>query len=101
MALGLFILLAVSYILGFFGMMAASLRVRILGEIYKSQERGMDHDEILKKYNKKLIVDERLLRLIGAGEVRKDGDKYILENRFSVFRMHHNLYVLFKKMYCN
>lgn len=95
----LFNLLAVSYILGFFGMMVASLRVRMLREIYFAGDRGISQSELMQKYNEKIIVDERLRRLQSSADVVKRGGNYILVNRFSVFRIHHNLYKTFKKLY--
>lgn len=95
----LFLLLDLSYILGFFGMMASSLRVRILREIYLSKENQLAHTQLLSHYNKRIIVQERLKRLLSAGEVSRRGDTYTLVTRFSVFRIHHFLYVFFKKLY--
>lgn len=95
----LFTLLSLSYILGIFGMMVASLRVRILREIYSSKTKGISISDLLAIYNKKKIVDERLLRLLTGGEVSKSGNMYSLVSKRSVFRVHHFLYVTFKKLY--
>ncbi len=95
----LFNLLAASYILGFFGMMVASLRVRILREIYIAGSNGINKKSIIEKYNERMIVDERLKRLLKSGEVKVQGDIYNLVNRFSIFRLHHSLFMIFKKLY--
>jgi hypothetical protein len=50
-------------------------RIRILRELYISGE-GLSIDELLKRYNARDMVEKRLDRLLGSGQIVCKDDKY-------------------------
>lgn len=83
-----FNLFVVAYILGVFGMVVSSLRIRILSEIAHRGERGLSIDNLLRHYNKEAIIKERVRRLIQTGDIFCEKGTYRLNNRFSLFLFH-------------
>ena len=92
-------LLVIAYILGIFGMMMASLRVRILSLIVKEGGRGITLPAILKIYNRDKIIKNRLARLVGSRDVYLRNNKYHLQKQFSLFLIHGSIFALLKKLY--
>src|SRR3989344_8335313 len=72
----IFILMALIFIWGFLGVVTTSLRVQLLTEINKSGDNGISYKKLLEKYNKDIIIQNRLVRLTVSGEIRKEGDYY-------------------------
>lgn len=91
--------MVVAYILGIFGMLVSSLRIRLLLEIGKGGKNGITVEEILKSYNKELIIGERLKRLVESGELSYEKGRYSLKRGFSVFLIHQYIFKMVKKIY--
>lgn len=94
----LYFLLSLFYILAFFGISVTSLRINILSLINKGTG-GMSYREILRVYNKNTIIETRLKRLVGSGELRVSKGKYKSESRFSYFVFHTYLFIFLSKLY--
>lgn len=92
-------LMVVAYILGIFGMLVSSLRIRLLLEIGKGGKNGITVEEILKSYNKELIIGERLKRLVESGELSYEKGRYSLKRGFSVFLIHNYIFEFLRKLY--
>ncbi len=59
-------------------------RIRILIEIYNSKS-NLSLEEILSKYNAKLITDARLKRLVSNKQIKESVAKYYISNQTMVF----------------
>jgi len=80
-------LLSFVYILCIFGPYETSVRMRLVREISASST-GLSKGELLQKYNAEKIVDMRLRRLVGSGDiVEKDGLYRVIsrKNFFFIF----------------
>ena len=67
-------LLCVFYVLCIFGPYETSVRMRLVREIAKASSDGISMEELLKKYDSSTMVDMRLRRLMGSGDIiEKDG----------------------------
>jgi hypothetical protein len=53
-------------------------RIRILRELYDSENKALSLVEILERYNAKDIVEVRLNRLLGSGQVIFDKKRYYI-----------------------
>ncbi len=81
----LFVILACCYFMGVFGLMATSVRIRILCEIARAGTKGMTMKQLLTRYNHEVIVRQRLARLVSNGDLRNFGGKYHGRRRFTFF----------------
>lgn len=54
-------------------------RIRIMIELYESKN-GLSLDEILQRYNAKMVVDLRLARLLSNGEIISKNNRYFIGN---------------------
>lgn len=84
----LYFLMVFSYVLAIFGITLTSVRIQLLTTIYGSGQRGILYKEIQKKYNRKILLANRLERLISSGEVIFENGVYQLRGRESAFRIH-------------
>ena len=66
-----------NYIVCIFGPLTTSIRIRLLIEML-SLKTPVSVEEIYKRYDEKVMVDLRLARLIGHGDVKEEGGKIIL-----------------------
>jgi hypothetical protein len=66
-------LLAFVYILCLFGPYETSIRMRLVREL-SQKPQGASLQEISNHYNTAIILDTRLKRLLGAGDLIKDGN---------------------------
>jgi len=67
-------LLSFVYVLCIFGPYETSVRMRLVREIASAPAGGISKDGILERYNHRTIVDLRLRRLVGSGDIiEKDG----------------------------
>jgi len=67
-------LLCLVYVLCVFGPYETSMRMRLVREIARGGQKGISLDELLGSYNDETIVNLRLQRLIGSGDIiEKDG----------------------------
>ena len=70
-------LMSFIYIASIFGPYETSIRMRLVREIAKGKEAGISFEALLKSYSDKTILDIRLRRLVGSGDViEKDGIYY-------------------------
>ena len=67
-------LLCFVYVLCIFGPYETSVRMRLVREIDKAGTKGISLEALLGRYNAGTIVDLRLRRLMGSGDItEKDG----------------------------
>lgn len=92
-------LFVIIYLLGFFGMMLASLRIRLLTVISGRASKGISQAEILSVYNKEKIVQHRLDRLVQNGDLGIHKNQYFVRKHFSPFFIHGLIFDLLKKLY--
>lgn len=57
------------YVIGVFGLVESSIRIRLLDLIAHEGKKGIGRRAILKVYNRRIIVRKRLLRLCSSGEL--------------------------------
>lgn len=69
-------LLCFVYVLCVFGPYETSIRMRLVREIAKGGDKGISLQELLVCYNPEIIVNIRLQRLIGSGDVIEDKGRY-------------------------
>ena len=69
-------LLSFVYITCIFGPYETSIRMRLVREIARAGGKGISHPELLERYNPKTILDIRLRRLKGSGDVVEQGGLY-------------------------
>lgn len=84
----LYMLMAWCYILGIFGITVTSVRMQILSEIANSASNGITSGGLMKKYNRKRMIAQRLFRLVSSGELKKVGGRYLLRRKISPFLVH-------------
>jgi hypothetical protein len=83
----IFGLIAFVYILCVFGPSETSIRIRLVRELREIKGGRLTHDELLKKYNGRLILERRIQRLLYAGEIIEQNGKYVLLNKANAFFM--------------
>lgn len=81
-----FALAAFVYILCAFGPSETSIRIRVVRELAASRGR-LTHDQLLKQYNGRMILERRLQRFSKSGEIRSQQGKYILCKNTNAFFM--------------
>ena len=64
----------------FVNLAVTARRIRLLRLIY-SHDKGLTYPEILRMYNGKKMIDNRIKRLIGSGQIEKNGKTYFIANR--------------------
>lgn len=72
------------YVLWFFGPSETSIRIRLVRELALAKE-GYVLAELLSKYNTAVILDKRLKRLLGSGDIAREGDRYFVRKKSNVF----------------
>lgn len=95
----LYLLSMFIYILGVFGLMAASVRIRLLCDIAKKGNEGITQGELQQSYNPKIIAEKRLERLVSSGILDYRQGQYRLKNRRSLFFLYVSLILLLRKLY--
>jgi hypothetical protein len=95
----LYSMLAIIYILGFFGLLESSLRIRILEEIARRGDRGMKREELFRIYNRNVIITKRLERFIETKDIDYRNGFYIMRPRFSYFNIHSYIFESIKHLY--
>ena len=81
---GILGLLCFNYILCVFGPYETSVRMRLVREIGRIPG-GIQEDELLKAYNDQVIVQMRLRRLVGAGDITVENGVYRSKNGTNMF----------------
>ena len=77
--------LSLVYVLTIFGPYETSVRMRLVREIAKGGPDGISHQELLDRYNARTIMDIRLRRLKGSGDVIEEGGLYRAGRTRNVF----------------
>jgi hypothetical protein len=78
-------LLCFFYILCVFGPYETSVRMRLVREIAAAPPEGISMKELLQRYNHESIVNLRLKRLIGSGDIIEKDGRYRVGNRQNFF----------------
>lgn len=84
----LYFLMVFSYVLAIFGITLTSVRIQLLTTIYQAGSLGISYRQMQKKYNRKILLANRLKRLTSSGEVIYEKGVYQLRGRESPFRIH-------------
>jgi hypothetical protein len=92
-------LLAVLYILGPFGLIESSLRLKLLNEIAGAGNRGISRPSLYKLYNRHAIIRKRLDRFVTAKDFKYQNGNYYIRNRFSYFLIQAFLFENMKRIY--
>lgn len=79
----LFLLLSCCYFMGMFGLMATSVRIRIMSEIARAH--GITYHALLLRYNRDTIVRSRLARLVASGDIVLESGKYRSGGKITFF----------------
>lgn len=87
------------YILGIFGLIDSSVRIKLLLLINKYQKNGVSEKEILKIINRDIIVRSRLKKLITSGDLKKEDDYISRKRKFSYFNLNWFMTSVIKKIY--
>lgn len=93
------IFLNLIYIWSIVGVATTSLRMQLLMEIAKAGPKGILYSELLRKYNRSVIVKNRIQRLSDSGEIAKLGKFYVYKGKISYFSIHLFLIGLLNKLY--
>jgi len=80
-SLVLYGLLCFDYVIGWFNLGETARRIRLLRELARAPRQTMTADEVVRAYSADMIVNARLERLVGSGQLRKDGERYTLSGR--------------------
>jgi hypothetical protein len=76
-------MLVFNYVIGIFGLLESSLRIKILDVLAVQGENGMSRRGLLRIYNKDTIVKKRVKRLISSGELAYTNGMYHINKRIS------------------
>ncbi len=86
------------FVLCFFGPNETSIRMRLI-HIIGQQSMGVSRQEIARQYNNQSMLEVRLKRLIGAGDVKESNGKYKILNAGNAFFMIDRCAGVLKKLY--
>ncbi len=84
-------LLLFVYILCLFGPYETSIRMRLIREIAKAGDEGASLEHILGQYNARIMLDNRLKRLTGSGDV-------VIQDGIYRIEQHHNAFFLIDRL---
>lgn len=73
------------YVLCIFGPYETSVRMRLVREIARARDQGISREELLRRYNTAIILDIRLKRLIGSGDIIERNGRYRIGNSKNFF----------------
>ncbi len=77
-SLVLYGLFSYMYLVVVLGPYESSIRLRLLREIDAAHPGGIDEDCLLRRYNGRIILDIRLRRLLGSGQVVLREGRYVI-----------------------
>ncbi len=81
----LYSLLVFIYILGVFGIMESSIRIRLLTEVAGKGKKGLPLSKLLTYYNRETIIQKRLNRFVSSGDLLYKNGTYRATERYSLF----------------
>lgn len=90
-------LLCFIYILCVFGPYETSVRMRLIREIALAGPGGISMDELWQRYNTQTIVDVRLRRLVGSGDIIEKDGSYRSGGRKNIFFLFDAIAQILKK----
>ena len=78
-----YLLLVYCYVIGLFNLGESSRRIRLLIELHGAPGQALTLEEILTRYNARMVVEARLRRLVAAGQLIECdyGRYYVIGNR--------------------
>ena len=76
-----YVLLAWSYVFGFFNIGESARRIRLVIELEAAGARGLTLVEVLATYDARAIVDARLVRLVAGGQLVARNGRYVIGRR--------------------
>lgn len=94
----IFSLLSLIFVWAILGVVTTSLRIQLLVTICNTK-KGISHGQLIQKYNRNIITQIRLRRLLSAGEITYLKGNYYYNNKVSYFRIHMALILLLGKLY--
>ena len=83
----MFFLLASGYFMGIFGLLATSVRIRVITEIAKNGTHGLTYNDLLKQYNRDMIVKTRLDRFVSSGDIVYKRKTYAINQGIRFFML--------------
>lgn len=89
---------SIIYVWAIVGIATTSLRIQLLVTISEAKN-GISYTKLLEKYNKNIIIENRLKRLTEAREITYINGKYHYNQKISYFRIHMFLLLLLAKLY--
>ena len=95
----LYSLLSIGYILGMFGLLESSLRIRILEKIASRGKGWISKKDINALYANDAIIAKRLKRFIRSGNISYKSGLYTMKRQFSYFVIHAFIFESMKKIY--
>jgi hypothetical protein len=81
----IYVLFAILYIFCIFGVVEASITLRLLSEIFRGGSSGVTKKNIFARYNKEKILDRRIERFLWSRELIRVGNMYVQNDRLSFF----------------
>lgn len=90
-------LLCFVYVLCVFGPYETSVRMRLVREIAQGKGNGISHQELLVRYNTESIVNIRLQRLLGSGDIIEENGRYRIGTSKNFFFMFDAIAGIIKK----
>lgn len=91
--------LSVLYILGPFGLIESSLRLKLLEVIAKAGSTGVNESYLLKIYNKRTIIQKRLDRFTTSKDFIYHNGIYRMQNHLSYFIVQTFIFENIKKIF--
>ncbi len=79
----IFSLLVCVYILGIFGVIESSVRIKLLQLVAETKNDGLTKKDIYNRYDKKSILHKRIARMQNSGDLMFKDGKYYLSKRWS------------------
>lgn len=73
------------YIIGIFGIIESSIRIKLLNLVTQAKTSGITYKDITNVYNKQIILNKRIQRLQSSGDIIRVAGKYYAPKRFSAF----------------
>ncbi len=95
----IYTLLCILYVFGVFGIIEASITLRLLSEIGKCGKIGITHGRLAARYSIDTIIKRRLKRFLWSGEIERDRGGYRLSRRFSYFLLREYFLDVLRWMY--
>jgi len=90
-------LLCFVYVLCIFGPYETSVRMRLVREIAQAGAKGITRQELAERYNAQTIMEIRLQRLLGSGDINEKDGQYASVNKRNLFFIFDDIAGVLKK----